>query len=62
MKKGDKVWVNESKLNGDPLKHEWWGEVTAVDITNGAITIKDTTGGTYDGEVFVRSIFNLEPK
>lgn len=60
IKVGDTVWVNEATLSGKPLKHEWYGKI--ISIRGERAEVKDTTGGTYHGEVFPRLLSNLELK
>ena len=60
IKVDDIVWVNEATLSGKPLKHEWYGKVVRID--NEMAIVRDTTGGSYHGEVFTRMLGYLESK
>jgi len=61
IQKNDEVWVNESKTNGEPLLHEWYGIVTEID--QDFYTIKDTNPESdYFGKTFIRNLNNLEKK
>jgi len=60
IKAGDIVWVNETTLSGQSLEHEWCGKV--VSVKKNIAKVKDTTGGDYNGEVFIRAIDMLEIK
>ncbi len=52
FKVGDKVWVNEAKMDLTPLPHSWYG--TIIEICDNHIKVRDESDSGYKGDVFTR--------